>query len=273
MVHPTTLRNGYANIVATSALSTQMHVISALMLRDMQTRFGGSYVNYLIALGWPLAHIALLLVIYNSLGRSSPLGQDATVFFATGLVPYMVFQYPARFMMMSITSNRPLLAFPVVKMLDVMLARALLETITGFCVVCVTAGVLYGLGHNVMPRDPVTAISALAAAQFLAVGVGLVNAVIVSLYPFWIFVFLIFQIALYITSGILFVISALPEKAQVYLSWSPVTNVVTWFRSAYFDGYATTLIPDRTYPITFGLVCLLLALVTERFILPKLQPA
>ena len=255
-----------------SAFNTQRHVIYALFMRDLQTRFGGGgggYLNYIVTLGWPLAHITLLLFIYSAMGRAAPLGDDPTMFFATGLVPYMVFYYPARFMMMSILMNRPLTQFPVVKLFDILLARAMVEVITGFAVVCVTAGVLFGLGHDVVPKDPGIAISAIAASLFCAIGFGAVNAMLAGLIRIWIFVFIVFAISLYIFSGIIFVVPALPEKIQYYLSWNPVVHNVSWFRSAYYSNYETALIPSKTYPFVFGLLMLLLALVLERFIAPR----
>ena len=110
-------------------IQTQLHVLHALILRDIQTRFGGRHVNFVVALCWPLAHIAILLIIYTMLGRTAPLGASTIMFFATGLTPYMFFQYPARFTLMAVVTNRPLLAFPIVKLLDVILARAVLETV------------------------------------------------------------------------------------------------------------------------------------------------
>ena len=258
--------------MAASAFSNQRNVIYALFMRDLQTRFaggGGGYLNYLLTLGWPLAHIALLLVIYSALGRAAPMGQDPTIFFATGLVPYMIFYYPTRFMMLSVMMNQPLTNFPIVKVLDIMLARAIIEIITGFTVVCVTAFVLYALGHDIMPTSPAIAVSALAASLLLAVGFGLLNAVIVVVFKPWIFIFILFAIGLYITSGIIFVVSALPEKIQYVLSFNPVIHVVSWFRSAYFNGYETALIPDKPYPIMFGLVSLLTALLGERYVLTR----
>lgn len=71
-------------------LRVQARVIGALMLRDVQTRFGGRSANYLIAVAWPLSHISILLLIYSFSGRSAPIGQSAPLFFATGLVPFVL---------------------------------------------------------------------------------------------------------------------------------------------------------------------------------------
>jgi capsular polysaccharide transport system permease protein len=247
-----------------SAIAIQANVVHALMLRDMQTRFGGNYVNYLVAFAWPLAHMAVLLFIYNFLDRGAPVGTSTTIFFATGLIPYMAFNYPARFMMTSLLMNQPLLSFPIVKVMDVMLARAFLEIITGFAVIAFSAFVLFAMGFDIQPRDPGGCAAALAAMLFLAVGVGLLNALIVIKLRGWLIAFILITILLYLTSGILFVASSLPQRAQDILSWNPLLHGVEWFRLSFFETYPAGQFPDRTYLLSCGLFTLAIALVAER---------
>jgi capsular polysaccharide transport system permease protein len=250
-------------------LQRQANVIHALIVRDVQTRFGGKHINFLVALGWPLAHIGLLLIIYGFLGRTSPLGSSSTMFFATGLTPYMFFNYPSRFMMMSVSQNRPMMSFPVVKLMDIMIARAILETIAGCAVIAVTMAVLYCLGESVLPGDPGTALAALGAMWVLAVGYGMFSAVISAVFPAWLLISALMQILFYISSGILFVASALPERAQAVLSWNPLTQGVEWFRSAYYTDIETEYFPDRLYPFIIGMLFLLVALALERFVIRR----
>lgn len=251
------------------ALCRQVNVLHALILRDIQTRFGGRHANFLLALCWPLAHIGILLLIYGFLGRAAPLGASSTMFFATGLTPYMFFNYPSRFMMVSVIQNRPLLSFPVVKLMDVMIARAILETVAGCAVIGATAFVLYCCGENIWPEDPATALSALSAMWVLAIGWGTFSAVIAAMLPVWLLISVGIQVLLYITSGILFVASALPDRAQEVLSWSPIAQGVEWFRSAYYSDIETEHFPYRLYPFIVGGILLLEALLLERFLIRK----
>lgn len=247
----------------------QKNVVHALIIRDIQTRFGGKHVNFLIALAWPLAHTGMLLIIYGFLDRTSPLGNSSTMFFATGLTPYMFFNYPGRFMSLAVVANRPLLAFPVVKLMDVIIARAILETVAGFLVICVTMFVLYCFGEKVFPTEPATALAALSAIWVLALGWGMLGAVITVVFPIWIIISALLQIVFYILSGILFVASSLPEAAQHLLSWNPITQAVEWFRSAYYPGLENEYFPWRVYPYIVGLALLFNALVLERFVVRR----
>ena len=44
-----------------SHLDVYLRVLSALMLRDMRSRFGGTYWGYLMQVLWPCAHLAIIV--------------------------------------------------------------------------------------------------------------------------------------------------------------------------------------------------------------------
>jgi capsular polysaccharide transport system permease protein len=253
----------------TRPLVTQIQVLEAIVLRAIQTRFGGKHVNFVLALCWPLAHIALLLLIYGALGRMAPLGNSATLFFATGLTPYMFFNYPSRFMMTATLANRPLMSFPIVKLMDLVIGAAILETVAGFAVILVTFSVLFCLGENVFPKDPAMALAALGAMWMMAMGWGILWSIIATAVPFVIIISSLFQVLLYITSGILFVPTALPSQVQELLSWNPITQGVNWFRMSYYNGLESEQFPNKIYTLGFGLALIVIGLVIERFVIRK----
>ncbi len=238
--------------------------MGALMLRDVQTRFGGRSANYLIAVAWPLTHMGVLLIIYSLAGRAAPIGQSAPLFFATGLVPFVLFNYPSRQMMLALMINAPLLNFPIVTTTDVILSRAILETVTGFAVVLIFAAIMYGLGVDIVPRYPETAVSALAATLFLSISVGIVNSVIQIFMRVWMIVYILVMILTYLASGIIFVPEYLPEKARDILVWNPLLQAVEWFRSAYYEGYGQHTL-DKRYVLVLAVVLLAGGLTIERF--------
>ena len=246
-----------------TALSVQANVISALMLRDVKTRFGGKAANYLVAVLWPLSHIVVLILAYTLMGRPPPLGDSAALFFATGLLPIMIFQYSSRLMMQAHMTNAPLLNFPIVTFLDLVFARAMLEVITGFAVTVVLASILFGFDVDIVPRRPAEAAAALAATLFVAVGVGMVNCIIQKFVKLWLFAYILVVIILYITSGVLFVVETIPKTYRDMLVWNPGVHLVEWFRSAYYEGYGETTL-DKPYVLMFGLFCMAIGLVAER---------
>src|SRR5262245_9176347 len=110
-------------------MQRQRRVLFALMLRNIRTRFFGNGLGYMIAIAWPLSLILIIVAIFSFSGSAAPYGSSVSLFIATGTVPFMIFSYLSRFMMLAVIHARPLLAFPEVKVLDILLASALLEVL------------------------------------------------------------------------------------------------------------------------------------------------
>lgn len=255
--------------MSSSSLVVTGRVVGALMLRDVQTRFGAKSANYIVAILWPLGHIVILLLIYSITGRAAPVGNSAPRFFATGLIPFVMFNYSSRMLMLSVMMNRPLLGLPVVKLSDIILSRAILESITSFIVIAIFCFILYGLDIDIVPEDPQVAVTAMFFTLVMSLGLGIINSALVILMPFWIFGYVLMVIVFYITSGIVFDPEQVPERFQYVLSWNPLLQSVTWFRSAYYPGLGEHIL-DRQYLIVFGLVAFGLGLAAERFLRPWL---
>jgi capsular polysaccharide transport system permease protein len=245
------------------AVRRQARVVLAIMLRNMQTRFFGHGLGFALAVAWPVAHILILLLINASMDRAAPYGNSLAVFFATGLVPFMTFSYMSRYVMISTIQNRPLLAFPEVKIVDLLVGGALLEVVCAWCMTVSVMVILACFGIDVLPRDPVQAAYALGASMLLGFGFGIINAAIAMAVPTWITGYTLLTVFLYIVSGIFFLPNNLPETARYYLSFNPALQVVEWMRSAYYEGYGATTL-DKPYTIGLGVVVLCLGLLIER---------
>jgi len=238
-------------------------VIGALMLRDMRTRFGRSFFGYVISVLWPLTHLLGLLLVYLLVRRAIPIGTSATVFLATGILPYILCLYPARMIMLSLVQNHPLLYFPIVKSFDVILARGILEIITAFWVTVIFCTILYIFRIDFMPVLPEEAMLAIAATIYLAFAIGFVSAVLYKMMRAWLVILILLMIVMYFTSGALFMPSTLPESVQVYLWFNPLLHSVEWLRSAYYEGYSYGWL-SRSYLLGFATALLFIGIVAER---------
>ncbi|WP_421423119.1 ABC transporter permease [Agrobacterium rosae] len=251
------------------ALSEKRNVMTAVILRDMRSRFFDHGLGFLIVALWPLAHMLILLGIYSAMGRRSPYGDSMNVFFATGLIPTLAFMYISRFMSLSIILNKPMLAFPVVNVLDIMLARSFLEVIAAFVTLVLMFITLISLGDNPFPIDPFVAAEAYGASILLGVGVGSLAGVVAMLFPLFVTVYALLMIIVYLTSGTLFVTLTLPDIVLYVLSWNPVFHLVEWMREAYFLGYNSRIL-DKQYVVWFGITSLFLGFALERLLRMKM---
>ena len=256
------------DVAASPALSARLaahgRILAALIMRDVKSRFFGSALGFGLAIAWPVSHIFILILINGAAGRVPPYGDDPALFYATGLAPFMCFNYMSRFTMLGVILNKPLLGYPIVKVADVLIARATLEVLNAAVVVIVTLIILTAMGVDVRPPRPHEAAYALLACWALGFGYGLVNGVIAGMFPFWITPFALFQIVLWIASGVVIVPDELPETARYWLSFNPALIGVEWMRSAYYEGYGLRELLDQRYMIGFAVTSVFLGLAMER---------
>jgi len=246
-----------------SAFRRQRRVMFALMLRNMRTKFFGNGFGNVIAVAWPLSHIVILVIAFSVTGRAAPYGDSTALFVATGVLPFQTFSYVSRSTMLMVIRNRPLLAFPEVKILDMLFASALLEIMSACCVVIIFLILAWCSGIDAMPRDIIQASYALGAAMLLGLGCGILNGVIALAAPGWFVGYTLMIMILWPTAGIFFVPDALPAFARDILAYNPLLQVIEWMRSAYYEGYGD-LVLDRTYVLSVAVAMLFLGLLLER---------
>ena len=69
----------------------RLRVITALVIREMGTQFGRSAGGYLWAIAQPLGGIVLLAIAFSLALRTPPLGNSFMLFYATGIMPFTMF--------------------------------------------------------------------------------------------------------------------------------------------------------------------------------------
>ncbi|WP_412063965.1 ABC transporter permease [Rhizobium sp. SYY.PMSO] len=208
--------------------------------------------------------MSILILIHSIAGRTPPYGESSPLFYATGLVPTLTFMYISRFMGLSLVMNRAMLAFPVVKTLDVMTGRACLEIIASCITLTVIMLILWGTGQNPWPVDLERAVDAYLSVVVLAFGCGTLVGVIVMFFPLMVTIWQITLVCLYISSGTMFVASNLPDKYAYILAYNPLVQCVEWMRTAFYESYSDKLV-NPAYVLSFGFGTLLFGLVVERF--------
>lgn len=246
-----------------AAFASQSRVLLAVMLRNIRTRFFGHGLGFLIAIAWPIVHTAIVVGLFALGSRTTPVGDSAVLFIATGAIQFMTFSYLSRFMLISVIVNRPLLSFPQVKVLDVLIASAILEILSSCLVLLLFIAIAWTMDVPFQPRDIIEASYAFGAAILLGVGFGLLNGVIALANHMWAVVYSLTVILLWMTSGIYFVADVIPDPYRTILSYHPVLQCTEWMRHAYYEGYGNIVL-DRAYVLEFGAIMLCLGLAIER---------
>ncbi|KRD63445.1 ABC transporter permease [Ensifer sp. Root278] len=245
------------------ALKRQWHVMHAVILRDIRSRYFNHGLGFLVAPLFPVAHVGILLAIYSFTGRSATFGDDMMLFFATGLMPVLTLTYVSRFMSSSIVANKSMLSFPAVHLMDIVLARSLLEFVAIVISVIILVIILLSLGTNPFPYRPEQALMCMAVTAMLAVGVGIIISVISAMVPTMSMIYALFTVLIYLSSGGPIYLDTYPEEVVYMLSFNPAFQCVSWMRQAYYQGYAAPFL-DKTYLFLWSTSTLSAGLLMER---------
>jgi capsular polysaccharide transport system permease protein len=110
-----------------SPLAINAAAIGAILLRDIKLRAGPYYTGFLMILLMPLVHLLIVVTAFRIFGRLAPQGTDQVVYFGVSILPFVIYTYLSRQVVISLTENRPLLYFNRAKVFDILLARVILE--------------------------------------------------------------------------------------------------------------------------------------------------
>lgn len=247
-----------------TATDITLQVLSALILRDMRSRFGGSYWGYLVQMLWPVVHVIVIFLIMMHRGVESPMGDSALLFVATGAFPFLAFKYTSREMMKGYGTHKALTWFPQVKRIDTMVARALVEIVSSFMGLGVIVLFLISFGADPVPVDFTMAITGYIAALAMGVSLGTLNIGIVSIFPPWALLYVVVSIFLYLTSGVMFMACYMPEYLYSIMKWNPMVQIVEWVRLGYEPNLPIQI--DYLYVLGWIFTTLTLGLLMDRYV-------
>ncbi|MGC2223265.1 MAG: hypothetical protein WA624_13345 [Methylocella sp.] len=246
-----------------SPLAINAATIGAILLRDIRLRAGPYYTGYLMILLMPLAHLLIVVIVFHLFGRLAPQGTDQIVYFGISILPFVIYLYLSRQIVYSLTENRPLLYFNRVMILDIFLARGILEAAGSVVVFIIFICILAAYSNDFSPRDWPGIVFAVAATIYFSFSFGVSNALIARLLPVWYLFFNLSMPAFWIASGIVFFPTAIPDPYDRWLALNPLLQCVEWIRYSYYEDYPDKLL-NIPYLITFTTVCLAVSLVAER---------
>lgn len=244
------------------AVRTQGRVLMALMLRDARTRYGTRRIGYVWALLEPLIHITGFSLLFYFTGRVVAIGDSLLIFLATGVSTFVGFRN-----VLSRTRGslqlQAVLGFPIVKLQDVFLARAILELATWLMSSMIILGVLIFLGFGPLPRDIFMMIQAVAALFSIGFGFGIVIGVASEFVPSISSFMRLLSRLLYLTSGLFFLPDTMAPTVREIIAWNPVLHGIALYRMGYYDFYDSTIL-DMRYLTYWAVGCLLVGLLSIR---------
>jgi len=234
--------------------------IMALILREMSTRYGRSPGGYAWAVLEPLGAILILSFGFSLLVRAPSLGNSFLLFYASGYLPFNLYQSLSLTLSRTLSFSRPLLMYPVVTWSDAVLARFILNTLTGLLVTYLLMAAILTFTETrvVLETGPLTRAMGLAA--LLGLGVGTLNCALGGLFPTYEIIWSIATRPLFIISGIFYVLEDMPPNIRDLLWYNPLIHITGLMRQGIFPTYKPLYVSDL-YVLGISLACLLAGLI------------
>jgi capsular polysaccharide transport system permease protein len=216
--------------------------ITALMLREMSTRYGRTPGGYIWTILEPLGMIILMAYAWSLLARTPALGTSYILFKASGFLVLQVFTSLGGQVGNSLTFSKALLRFPRVTWVDAIVARFLLNMTVVYTVTFLILGgvILFERLQLLISWGPI--FLAMSFAALLGLGVGSLNAFLFMRFPAWNQIWAILTRPLFLISGVIILYEDMPPLAQAILWYNPVLHLTGLMRDGFYELYRPTYI-------------------------------
>lgn len=235
--------------------------IFALIMREMSTTYGKSPGGYAWAILEPVLALTILSSIFASFLKAPAIGDSFPLFYATGYLPFMLFNDIANKTATALNQSRPLLRYPAVRFTDALIARAILHLLTHILVgYIVFFGMTIIFKLHISPDYAQIAIGYFIGGM-VGFGVGCFNCYAMMSFPAWERMWQICTRPLIFISGLFLPYEDMPEIAQDILWWNPIIHIVGFLRKGiYAPSYEGSYI-SITFPVIFSLSLMALGLL------------
>lgn len=256
----------------TAASRIQADVIGALILRELHTRFGRQNIGYLWIFAEPLL-LAFAVGLLHSQSHLPVAGGVLSIPFAiAGYTLFIMFRSMVSRAETMLEANRPLLNHRQVTILDMALARALLEIASTVAVLFLLLAGAWMLGFANLPDDVVLVLAAIALLGWFSFALSMIVIALGHESPI---AGRLVHPLLYLSmplSGAFFAMPWLPAGLRDMAAWIPTVPIFELMRLGLFEGY-----PDAdaglAYPVATCAALTLIGLAGLRVLRPKVQIA
>ncbi|HEB97405.1 MAG TPA: hypothetical protein ENI96_13365 [Sedimenticola thiotaurini] len=252
------------------ALEAQFRVLHALMLRETRTRFGVHQLGYLWALIEPLMWIATFYLLFMFIDRRLPPGIGMFSFLTTGLIPFMLFRQTLTQAMNAISANQALLFYPMIRPLDLVLARMGLEVATLLAVFIIILGFNALYVGELSVQKPLQVLGGLFLAGLLGTGLGLLSTSLSTFIPAVLRVVPLVLRPMIWISGVWFTANELPTGVRDIMMWNPLLQITELLRDGWYSQYTAHDL-DLAYVAAWILIPTYFGLVLERLARRRLE--
>ncbi len=256
-----------------SSLQITFAVWRAMFLREALDRLFEARGAWLWLVVEPIIWILLHVFAYLYLKQTSIGGMHVCFWTTAGFTAFLLWRRTYIQAMYAVDCNKAYFAYRQVKPFDAAFVRGFLELF----LIALIATIVFSLtalpGYSILPglikqqffpADPLLVMLALAGLWIFGLGVGMILSVIMSFVPEVHHVNNIIYLPLYVMSGPMYPVAAIPFPYRNFWLINPVVHGVEIVRQGFLPSYHTDSEISLTYLYTFALVSVFLGLALYR---------
>lgn len=254
------------------AARIQADVIGALVMRELHTRFGRDNIGYLWIFAEPLLLAGAVAALHSTQHLPVAGGVRSIPFAIAGYTLFIMFRSMVSRAETLLEANRPLLNHRRVTILDMLVARALLEIASTILVLAILLGAAWALDYYDGPSDVLLMAVAIAYLAWFSFALSMLITLLSHESPL---VGRLIHPLLYLSmplSGAFFSMVWLPDSLRQLLAWVPLVPMYELLRVGMFAGYPHDY-AQLGYPTVWCGILTLAGLAGLRFLRNRVQIA
>lgn len=229
----------------------QVQILSALMLRELVTRYGREGLGALWLVLEPLVFCFGVMGLWSLIKPEYEHGVRLAPFIMTGYMSILLFRHMTSQSAGALQANLGLLHHHIVRPLHIYLARALLELAGCAMAFIVVYVVLLAVNSVEPPHDYVKIYSGFLLMGWLSMGFAISMASLAIRFEV---IERIMPVSMYLLipfSGAFFMVDWIPPEYRELYLLNPIPHTIEMIRDGAFGEFVTTHY-DPSYPFYFG---------------------
>jgi capsular polysaccharide transport system permease protein len=218
------------------SLSVTARIVGALIMRDGTMRFGHENLGFFWVIGEPMILTVGVMGMWTISGQTHGHGVGVVPFALSGYTMITLWRHLSGKQVHAIRQSMGLLFHRNISLLDVLMARCLLETVGILTAFFVAWTPLMLLGFVEPMRDPLLFAGGYLLQAWFGTAFGLIVAALSEMFEA---TEQILPPLLYITlpfTGVFNMAAWLPQRWREVVLWSPLVNNVEMLRAGMFPG-------------------------------------
>ena len=243
----------------------QRRVITALMIRELHTRFGRENIGFLWIMVEPLLFAGLVAFAWRLMKGPAEHGVDVVTFVISGYIPLTLFRHSITRCISLFVANGSLMYHRQIRITDFILTRFMIEMIGGMMAYLFIGLVLNAFGLFPVPSDMGIFVAGwliyslfTLALCFIIAPLSEMSALLEKFVPVTTYIMIPF-------SGTFNMASWVPEGVREVLLWSPWVNAMEMMRYGIYGDLVTPYY-SFGFPIAASIICLVFGLALCRYV-------